>query len=50
MTLDEFVKEQKELLDEFKDRWEGHGEAEMIPGEWDEQFLSFVDEVRAGEG
>ena len=55
MTLDEFIKEQHELLDQFK-RWYlrnqreeadenlGHNEywpSELKSGEWDQQLLAF---------
>jgi len=45
MTIDEYVKEQKEALDKFKVMW-GNGVKDapdyfpvaLTPGEWDEQF------------
>lgn len=49
MTLEEYIKEQHELVETFKKDWlEGRSETpgqyptEMNPGDWDEQFTIFL--------
>jgi hypothetical protein len=49
MTLEDFVAEQKRLLDEFKQHWvikhaspeKENYPLELTPGEWDEQLHLF---------
>ena len=48
MTLEEYIKEQHELIDEFEQAWRecrsktpGQYPMKMNPGDWDDQFSLF---------
>lgn len=49
MTLEDYIKEQHELIDEFEQAWRegrsktpGQYPTEMKPGDWDEQYIAFL--------
>ena len=53
MTLEDYIKEQHELIDEFEQAWRegrsktpGQYPTEMNPGDWDEQYIAFLQIAR----